>query len=82
MQKITDEYIVVPIAEEVNNVKGVLRLNETGAILWECLEKGVDSQNEMEKAIASQYGINQGVLHKDIEVFLKKLIDIGCLEME
>ena len=80
LQAIADEYLVVPIAEEADRLHGVIKLNETGAFLWNYLVKGVDSKAEMETAIMHEYNIDQSSAHQDVESFLSQLGAIGCLE--
>ena len=80
LQKIVDEYLVVPIAEEADRLHGVIRLNETGAILWNCLEKGVTSKEELEYTLLTKYNhLNQSGVHTDVETFINQLTSFGCL---
>ena len=80
LQEIADEYFVVPIAEEADRLHGVIRLNETGALLWNHLEKGIQSKKELETIIISEYNVAQVNLRTDIDLFLNQLEAIGCLE--
>ena len=81
LQKIADEYIVVPIGEEADRLHGVIRLNDVGAFLWDIHENGVESIDELEKAIIREYGVEQTVAHNDVKVYIKKLKSIDCLKL-
>jgi hypothetical protein len=80
LQNVADEYLVVPIAEEADRLHGVIKLSKTGAFLWEILLKGINSISELDTALAQEYGIDQSLAHKDVEVYLSQLEAIGCLE--
>ena len=80
IQKIADEYIVVPISEEADRVHGVIRLNETGAFLWSILENKKVSKEDLENAVMDKYNVDRHIAHRDIDYFLNKINDIGCLE--
>ncbi len=80
LQRIADEYLVVPIIEEADRLQGVIKLNETGALLWKTLEKGVNSKEELEVVILGDYNVNPEKLRNDIDLFLNKLEAIDCIE--
>lgn len=79
-QEIADEFLVVPIAEEADRLQGVIRLNDTGAYLWKCLENGIDSPSEMEAILISKYNLPPEKAHEDVEIFVSNLENLGCLE--
>ena len=80
LQNVADEYLIVPIAEEADRLHGVIKLNETGAFLWNCLIDGVESKDELEKAILREYNADHFIASQDIDGFVSKLKSIGCLE--
>ena len=79
MQSIGDEYIVVPIAIEADNLNGVIRLNKTGAYIWDLLTKENMSESELIEAITKSYPVTKSDAQKDLQSFLKKLDNLGCL---
>ena len=80
LQTIADEYIVVPVAEEAMRINGVIKLNATGAFLWELLsQKDCDEKELVEKTIA-QYHIRPEDTERDVKAFLKTLCEFGCFE--
>ena len=80
LQKIVDEYLVVPVAEEADRLHGVIKLTETGAFIWDYLLKGIKCIDELEKPFMLKYKIDKTTAHKDIEDFISQLYSIGCLE--
>ncbi len=80
LQKIVDEYLVIPIGEEADKLHGVIKLSETGALLWDYLETGVNSMKELEDIIIAEYDVDPSKVHDDIETYLNQLKTIGCIE--
>ena len=80
MQRIMEENLVVPIAEEADRLHGVIKLSDTGAFLWEMLTKGIGFSDEMATALAAQYDISQDEAMNDVAAFVDQLEKIGCLE--
>ena len=80
LQTIVDEYLVVPIAEEADRLHGVIKLNKAGAFLWNLLEKGVESEAVLEEKLSQQFGVELEKAKNDVEIYLKQLNQIGCLE--
>lgn len=80
LQEVANEYLVVPIAEEADRLNGIIRLNETGAFLWNCLETGVNDTIEIEELLLQKYDIEQNRAHKDVSSFVERLSFLGCLE--
>jgi len=80
LQTIVDEYIVVPIADEADRLHGVIKLNKTGAFLWNYLEVQNRSYENMVNAIINEYGIEYSVACNDVDMFINQLKSIGCIE--
>lgn len=80
LQTVTDEYIVVPIADEADRLHGVIKLNETGAFLWNYIEKQNYSMENMVEAIIHKYGVERSIARNDVSTFIAQLKSIGCLE--
>ena len=80
LQKIVDEYIVVPIAQEADRINGVFNLNETGAFIWQVLEKGTMTHDELVEALYLKYNEDRFIIEEDVNEFLEQLELFGCLE--
>ena len=44
LRQVADTWVVMPIGQEMLDFNGMLTLNETGALLWQTLEKGGDRE--------------------------------------
>ena len=56
-----------------------MKLNETGAMLWKLLEQDADLP-ELAAALEKEYGISDDQAQQDVQHFIQKLADTGCLE--
>lgn len=79
LRSVADTWVVLPLGEESVNFNGMLTLNETGALLWQTLEKGGDRE-AMADALLAEYIVDRPQALADVDSFLKKLQEAGCLE--
>ena len=79
LRQVADTWIVLPLAETMVDFNGMLTLNETGAVLWQALEKGGDRET-LADALTAEYDVSREVVLPDVDAFLAKLADAGCLE--
>lgn len=80
LQKIEDENIAIPVGDEAERVHGVIRLNETGAFLWEKIAAGDMSIEQVTDALISEYNVDYNTAKSEIESFISQLKSIGCIE--
>ena len=52
LRKVADSYVVVPVGKATVDFNGMINLNETGAFLWQQLQKDADEETA-EVGIAS-----------------------------
>lgn len=76
---VAGENVVVPVGEASTKLKGVIKLNESGSLLWNLLVDGSD-MDHLTKELIINYGITQEDAAQDIRVFLNTLRKAGCLE--
>ena len=56
LRKVADSYVVVPVNYMTVDFNGIINLNETGAFLFEILQKGADKQELLDKLL-SEYEV-------------------------
>lgn len=81
LRQIVNTWVVMPLAEKTLNFDGMLTLNETGVMLWELLAQGSDS-HKLAEALAAEYDVSFAQAVQDVEAFIEKLEQYGCLEHE
>lgn len=79
MKKIANEYVVVPIRRRAMEFNAVIKLTESGAMLWQKLESGAES-DELISALLDEYDVDEARAAADVERFLLKLRDADILE--
>lgn len=79
LKEVCGEYLIVPIGEASIDFKSVIKLNETGAFLWERLAKGADEKGLLD-ALLKEYDVTSDVAESDISSFLLHLTDAGVVE--
>lgn len=79
LRPVADTWVVLPLGEESVNFNGMLTLNESGALLWQALEKGGDRE-ALADALMAEYVVDRAQALTDAEAFLDKLRKVGCLE--
>ena len=79
VRTVAGESVVVAVGAASKSFKGIIKLNDTGRILWDKLAGGAD-ESEMLAAILSEYDIDADTAKKDIENFIKTLKGADVIE--
>ena len=51
LRKVADSYVVVPVGKLTLDFNGIITLNETGAFLFEQLQKGAEREDLIENLL-------------------------------
>ena len=78
LRKVAGTWVAISVGDTAS-FSGMLTLNETGATLWKVLEAGCD-RNALIDALTSEYDVDEQTANADVDRFLQKLRDTGCLE--
>ncbi len=78
LRQVADTWVVMPLGQVSLDFNGMLTLNETGALLWQALEKGGDAQ-ALTDALTAEYDVSAEQARIDVDAFLAKLQQAGCL---
>ncbi len=72
--------IVVSVGKRTLDFNGIINLNDTGAFLWERLEKGA-TEDELVSAILENYtDVDEPTARESVRYFIKTLLEAGCLD--
>lgn len=72
--------VVVSVGKRTKDFNGIINLNDTGAFLWERLEKG-STEDELVTAILSNYTeVDEPLARQSVRSFIQTLSDAGCLD--
>lgn len=80
MRTIAGCKIVVSVGKRTLDFNGIINLNDTGAFLWERLERGA-TEDELVQAILENYTeVDEETARSSIREFVATLREAGCLD--
>jgi hypothetical protein len=71
-RKTGNEYVLVPITNNIADMNSVYTLNETGAFIWEQID-GKRSVEEIIVALTTVYDINKQNAESDVYSFIENM---------
>lgn len=79
LREVAGEWVVVPLGERVVQFNGIMTLSESGSLLWKMMINNV-TEEELLKAILSEYNVDEETAKADILEFVTKVRSQGLLE--
>ncbi len=79
LRQVADEYILIPVGQAALNTKGLIRLSESGYLLYERMQKECDAK-ELVELLLSEYDVSEEAATSDVQSFLNQMKTIGMLE--
>lgn len=79
MQKVGGSYIAVAVGETSKTFHGMVRLNETGAFLWQRMSEADVTEEELIAALLDEYDVDRATAARDVTALTKQLKDGGIL---
>jgi methyltransferase-like protein len=71
-RKTGNEYVLVPITNDIADMNSVYTLNETGAYIWEQID-GAKNVEEIISALTEEYDIDKQNAETDVFVFIDNM---------
>jgi hypothetical protein len=71
-KKTGNEYVLVPITNNIADMNSVYTLNETGAFIWENID-GEKSVEEIINFLTTEYDIDNETARKDVFSFIENM---------
>lgn len=78
LREVAGEYILVPVGEAAQRIRGIVTMTQSGAFLWEQLQKPCEME-ELIQAFLKEYEIDRQTAETDVADFIKKLQQRGLL---
>ncbi len=79
LRQVAGVWVVLPLGEEAVNFSGMLKLNDSGVMLWKVLEQG-GNKNALVEALTGEYNVTRQQAEADVDEFLAKLMQFGCMQ--
>ncbi len=80
LEKVGTGYLAVAVGERAREFSALVRMNSTGAFLWNLIAERDLSAEQMLDEVLSTYEVSREQASADIAAFEKKLLDNGILE--
>lgn len=80
LRQLGEQYVVVALGNASKEFHGMIRLNSTGAYLWEKLSRGNLTKEQLTEAMLEKYDVDKETAGKDVESFISKILNAGFLE--
>lgn len=71
IKKLGIGYVVVTVGEASKDFNGLIRLNPSGAFLWQSIQDGADTRKKLIDAMINHYDdLDETTVGKDLDEFL------------
>jgi hypothetical protein len=73
LRQIVDVWVVVPLGERVVDFNGMLKVSDSGALLWKKLAGSGASREELLSDLLAAYTVDAATATRDLDAFLDSL---------
>ena len=81
LEEVGGSYLAVAVGERADSFSGLVRLNGTGAFLWNLMKDNHVTREELVDAVLAAYeGVTSEQANSDVAAFEAKLRGAGILE--
>ncbi len=78
-RKIADEFILVPVRQNVGDLQCMYTLNKVGGRIWELLDGGGTTIEKIVSVITDEYEVTAMEAEADVIAFLDQMKEIGAV---
>ena len=79
VREFAGQSVVIAVGAASKIFNGIIKLNETGKIIWTKLSEGADKAETVE-AILAEYDVDRETVEKDYDNFVNTLLGAGIIE--
>ena len=79
MRDVAGQAVAIATGEASKSFHGMVKLNDTGAVIWNGIEKGLD-EAEIAEQLTASYDVEVDQALKDVESFIARMRDAGLVE--
>ena len=81
LREVADSLVLVPVGDAARRFPGMIRLNETGRLLWELLQQE-QTPESLTEALLSRFEVSREQAAADVNAFLERLRPTGAILFE
>ena len=71
-RKVSDEYILVPLSDDIADMDSLFTMNEVGAFIWEQID-GNRSISQIVENVTDEFDVENETAKKDVFTFLDEI---------
>ena len=79
VKEIAGATVLIPVGSNSMDFNGMIKVNETGSFLFNLLKNNA-TEDDLVKALVSEYDVTEDTAKQDVNAFIKKLKDAGVIE--
>jgi hypothetical protein len=80
-REIANEFILVPIRQNIGDLQCMYTLNSVGSRIWELLGNGGTTVEQIRDTLVTEYEVTPEQVEVDITEFLDELQQIGAIAL-
>lgn len=80
IQKVGNSYVAVAVGETSKTFHAMIKLNETGAFLWNQLAEKDLTEEELTNALLAEYDVDRETAEQDVHAMVEKFAENGILK--
>ena len=80
LEEVGGSYLAVAVGERAEEFKVLIKMNSTGAFLWNIIAESDKTESELADELVNRYGIDRALAERDASSFVKMLKDGGLLD--
>ena len=81
LRNIADEYILMPVGDNIRNFNGTLLMNEVSAFIWEKLQNPMSS-SDLLTAILEEFDVDEATASADLDTILAELENYKVIQKD
>ena len=78
-RQVADEFLLVPVGETALSVKGLIRLSESGGMLYQMMQERDCTKEELLQAILAEYDVAAEDAAADVDALLDQMRSLDML---
>lgn len=80
IQKVGNSYVAVAVGKTSKTFHSMIKLNETGAFLWNKLAERDMTEEELIEALLGEYDVDRETAERDVHTIVENLAAHGILQ--
>ena len=79
IQKVGGSYVAVPVGDASIHFHAMIRLNETGALLWKQMAERDCTEEDLINCLLAEYDVDRAIAEADVRRLVQQLRDHNIL---